>query len=244
MHKKNQNGISIIEMMVALVISSILTIGITQVYIKNRENVLFQQSQGQNIENARFSILLLEQTLAKAGYRRTPDQIMETAFPRGESAGCGEMRAGQVAKRLSDTAFCIRYQPAFPDARDCAGNNIDDIPEKAYVTATLVTEKFELTDGQLTCNASAIATGIADLKLMYGVNGNDEKRISRYFSTPSAVDNIRAVKLSILTASENNIAQHSGSNAYEFWFGEEPEDNDKRLYTMLSSSTSMRNLLP
>lgn len=242
MHK--QNGISIIEMMVALVISSILTIGITQVYVKNRENVLFQQSQGQNIENARFSILLLEQTLAKAGYRRTPDQTMETAFPKKPIDGCGVMEAGQVTKRLSDTAFCIRYQAAFPDARDCAGNNIDDIPDKAYVSAEPVSEKFELTNGELTCNGVEIATGITDLKFVYGVNGNEEKLISRYASIPSADDNIRAVKLSILTASANNITQDAESKAYELWFNKVPEDDDKRLYTMLSSSTSMRNLLP
>lgn len=242
MHK--QNGISIIEMMVALVISSILIIGVTQVYIKNRENVLYQQSQGQNIENARFSILVLEQTLAKAGYRRTPDQTMETAFPKENIVGCGEMKAGQVAKQLSDTAFCVRYQPAFPDARDCAGNSIDDIPDKAYVSAVPVTERFELDGDELTCNDVAIATGITDLKFVYGVNGTEEKRISRYASTPSADDNIRAVKLSVLTASANNITQDAESNAYKLWFGNEAAEDDKRLYTMLSSSTSMRNLLP
>lgn len=242
MHK--QNGISIIEMMVALVISSILTIGITQVYVKNRENVLFQQSQAQNIENARFSILLLEQTLAKAGYRRTPDQTMETAFPEETINGCGVMKAGQVAKQLSDTAFCIRYQPAFPEARDCAGNNINAIPDKAYVSAAPVMEKFELADGELTCNDLAIATGITDIKFAYGVNGNEEKRISRYAATPSPGDNIRAMKLSVLTASANNITQDAESKAYKLWFGNDAAEDDKRLYTMLSSSTSMRNLLP
>lgn len=239
-----QYGISIIEMMVALVISSILTIGITQVYIKNRENVLFQQSQGQNIESARFSILLLEQALTKAGYRRTPDQTMQTAFPKEETDGCGVMEAGQVAKRLSDTAFCVRYQPAFPDARDCAGDNIDNIPDKAYVAAVPVTEKFELAEGELTCNELAIATGISDLKFVYGVNTNEEKRISRYAPAPDADDNIRALKISILTASVNSITQDSESKAYVLWFKKDPEPDDQRLYTMLSSSTSMRNLLP
>ncbi|WP_415845605.1 PilW family protein [Stutzerimonas zhaodongensis] len=239
-----QRGISIIEMMVALVISSILMIGITQVYIKNRENVLFQQSQGQNIESARFSILLLEQTLTKAGYRRTPDQTMETAFPKENAGDCGVMETGQVVKRLSETAFCVRYQPAFPDARNCAGDNIADIPEKAYVEAVPVTEKFELANGELTCNNVAIATGITDLKFVYGINTNEEKRISRYASAPEADDNIRAVKLSILTASANSITQDSESKAYVLWFSKDPEPDDKRLYTMLSSSTSMRNLLP
>lgn len=240
MHK--QHGLSIIEMMVALVISSILIIGITQVYLDNRENTLFQQSQGQNIDNARFSILLLDQTLAKAGYRRAPDETMEAAFPSDSIGACGPMGAGQVVKRLSATSFCIRYQPAFPDARDCAGDNIDNIPASPYIAAAPVTEIFDLDDGSLTCNGQAIASDIAQLSFVYGVNATEEKRISKYDAEPDTDDNIRAVRFSILTASPTEVAKTPGSAAYTFWFGDDPED--KRLYTMLSSSTSMRNLMP
>ncbi len=239
MHK--QHGLSIIELMVALLISSFLIIGITQVYLDNRENTLFQQSQGQNIDNARFSILLLEQTLAKAGYRRAPDEAMETAFPSDSIGACGQMSAGQVVKRLSATSFCIRYQPAFPDARDCAGDNIDNSPAP-YVSSAPVTEIFDLADGNLTCNGQPIASDIEELSFVYGVNTNEEKRISKYDPEPGADDIIRAVQFSILTASPTEVAKTPGSVAYKFWFGDDPED--KRLYTMLSSSTSMRNLMP
>lgn len=249
MHK--QHGLSIIEMMVALLISSFLIIGITQVYLDNRENTLFQQSQGQNIDNARFSILLLEQTLAKAGYRRAPDETMETAFPSDSIGACGPMGAGQVVKRLSATSFCIRYQAAFPDARNCAGDNIFTPEEskelKPYETTDPVTEIFNLVDGNLTCGqsgrpAQAIASDIAELRFIYGSNNNEEKRIETYSETPEK--NIRAMQLSIMTASPNGVTRISGSPIYEHWFGSEPVENDKRLYNMLSSSASMRNLLP
>ncbi|MBU0811647.1 MAG: PilW family protein [Gammaproteobacteria bacterium] len=251
MHK--QHGLSIIEMMVALLISSFLIIGITQVYLDNRENTLFQQSQGQNIDNARFSILLLEQTLAKAGYRRAPDETMETAFPSDSIGACGPMGAGQVVKRMSATSFCIRYQPAFPDARDCAGDNIPNIPASPYIATAPVTEIFDLNDGNLTCRQAGgaeqeLASNVEGLKLLYGSNNNEEKRIETYSETPEK--NIRAVHFSIMTASSTEVAKSPGSAAYKFWHkpntegAEEPDPEDKRLYTMLSSSTSMRNLMP
>lgn len=240
MHK--QHGLSIIELMVALVISSFLIIGITQVYLDNRENTLFQQSQGQNIDNARFSILLLEQTLAKAGYRRAPDEAMEAAFPSASIGACGPMNPGQVVKRLSATSFCIRYQPAFPDAHDCAGDKIDNIPPSPYIAAAPVTEIFDLDKGSLTCNGQAIASDIAELRFVYGVNATEEKRISKYDTEPDADDNIRAVRFSVLTASPTEVAKTPGSAAHIFWFGDDAQD--KRLYTMLSSSASMRNLMP
>ena len=239
MHK--QHGLSIIEMMVALLISSFLIIGITQVYLDNRENTLFQQSQGQNIESARFSILLLEQTLAKTGYRRRPDETMEAAFP-SDATVCNGMNAGQVVKRLSATSFCIRYQPAFPNARTCSGDNIVGIPASPYIETDPVTEIFDLANGDLTCNGQTIATGIAGLGFDYGVNYSDDKRITAYDPEPAANARVRAVQFAIMAASPTEVGKHAGSTAYEFWFDEAP--NDKRLYTMLSSSTSMRNLMP
>ncbi|UFQ98500.1 PilW family protein [Pseudomonas wenzhouensis] len=242
MHK--QHGLSIIEMMVALLISSFLILGITQVYLDNRENTLFQQSQGQNIESARFSILLLEETLTKTGYRRRPDETMEAAFPSANLPNCGAMAAGEVVKRINATSFCIRYQPAFPGARTCSGDLIANIPPNdPYVRMTPVTEIFELDEnGVLRCNTQAIATGITALNFDYGVNYNDDKRISEYTPTPAANARVRAVQFAIMTASPTEIGKSAGSAVYEFWFGNAP--NDKRLYTMLSSSTSMRNLMP
>ncbi|QSL91226.1 PilW family protein [Ectopseudomonas toyotomiensis] len=240
MHK--QHGLSIIEMMVALLISSFLILGITQVYLDNRENTLFQQSQGQNIESARFSILLLEETLTKTGYRRRPDETMEAAFPSANVGNCGAMAAGEVVTRIDATSFCIRYQPAFPGARTCSGDLIANIPNDPYVDTDPVVEIFQLTDGELRCNGQAIATGITALNFDYGVNYNDDKRISEYTSEPAENARVRAVQFAIMAASPTEVGKSAGSPVYEFWFGNAP--NDKRLYTMLSSSTSMRNLMP
>lgn len=239
---RKQHGISIIEMMVALVISSFLILGITQVYLDNRENTLFQQSQGNNIENTRFSILILEQTLARAGYRRQPDVYMSDAFPK-RSSPCGEMKAGEVVKRLNANAFCVRYQPAFPSTRSCDGNIPDSLnaSRKPYENREPFVEFFELSGNELQCNGQTIATGIEAIDFIYGVNSNDEKEIDEYRADPDN-QNIRAVQFSIMAASATEVGKTAGSAAYEFWFDNAP--SDKRLYTMLSSSTSMRNLMP
>ncbi|WP_394560675.1 PilW family protein [Aquipseudomonas alcaligenes] len=246
-----QSGMSMIEVMVALLISSFLILGITQVYLDNKQNNLFQQSQGNNIENARFSILILEQELAKAGYRRLPDYPMESAFPQLTHADCGTLAAGQVVKRISDTSFCIRYQPAFTGAKTCDGNDIVGIPTTPYEKAEPVVEIFTLkdldtTDGvtapQLTCNNQVIASNISAIRFEYGVNNNDEKVVTKYTNTPASNENVRAIQFSVLSASPTEVTKEASSTVYKHWFGSEPAD--KKLYTMFSSSSSMRNLMP
>ncbi|WP_068829179.1 PilW family protein [Pseudomonas sp. BMS12] len=249
MHK--QRGLSMVEVLISLLISSFLILGITQVYLDNKENSLFQQSQGGNLENARFSILILEQTLSRTGYRRMPDQPPETVFPITSTSDCGTLNAGQVAKKVSDTSFCIRYQPAFTGAQDCAGNNIAGIPTSPYQDGPVVTEFYALVDLdtsdadnslQLACNGNVIASNISAVRFEYGVNSNSEKVVSKYTSSPATSENIRAVQFSIMAASPTEITKNAGSTAYTYWFGTAPAD--KKLYTMLSTSTSMRNLMP
>lgn len=246
-----QHGISMIEVLVSLLISSFLILGITQVYLDNRENNLFQQSQGGNLENARFSVLVLEQVLSKTGYRRMPDQPLDTAFPAASSSDCGTLSAGQVVKRVSDNSFCIRYQPAFSGAKNCAGDDIAGIPSDPYTKASSVIEFYSLLDLdtsdsdnslQLTCNGNVVATNISAVRFAYGVNSNSEKVVTKYTGTPAANENIRAVQFSIMAASPTEITKTAGSTAYTYWFGSAP--SDKKLYTMLSTSTSMRNLMP
>ena len=241
-----QRGISMIELLASLLISSFLILGVTQVYLDNRSNTLFQQSQGNNIENARFSILLLEQELAKIGYRRRPDDSMEYAFPKESYPGCGEMTAGQVTKYISDTEFCIRYQPAFTGATDCKGDAITDIAAKPYEVANnapLVYSHFALNGQNLTCNGMEITSNIGGLRFNYGVNKlADEKVVTDYTATPAADENIRVIQLSVLAASSTEVTQEAASTAYEFWFGAEP--TEKRLYSLFSTSASMRNLMP
>ncbi|WP_212630587.1 PilW family protein [Pseudomonas sp. KB-10] len=247
--KHKQLGISMIELLVAMLISSFLILGVTQVYLDNRSNTLFQQSQASNIENARFSILLLEQELAKAGYKRRPDDDTEFAFPTASYPGCGEMVKGQVAKYISDTEFCIRYQPAFTGASNCDGEPIDNIANKPYEVesgAELAYARFALNNATqtLTCNGQEIAANIGDIRFNYGVNSlKDEKAISRYINIPEDNENIRVIQLSVLASSPTEVTKESASTIYEFWF-DDAEPTDKKLYSLFSTSASMRNLLP
>ena len=58
---KMQKGLSMVELLVALAISSFLILGISQIYIDNKRNYLFQQGQAGNQENSRFVLMLLQQ---------------------------------------------------------------------------------------------------------------------------------------------------------------------------------------
>ncbi len=190
-----QQGLSIIELLIALAIGSFLILGVTQIYIDNKRGALFQQSQAANQESARFAELLLNEYFGKAGYRRAPDDVLEYAFPsRSADADCLEFKEGtSVTGAASGVGICLRYQPLVSGELDCTGSATRSFNDAAAFSAPnpsdLVTLAIKyvpgsaLNEGVLECKnlnpASGAATyiellsGVADFRLEFGVGPND-----------------------------------------------------------------------
>lgn len=238
-----QRGLSMIELLVALAISSFLILGITQVYIDNKRNYVFQQSQAGNLENSRFAVLMIDELLSKAGYRRAPDQEMADAFPASSilSAHCEGFPAEAALTKIKatggQTGFCMRYQPAVADELTCDGvkaplsKKVFGYPsqtETIYVAVKFTPHASDLNKGTLSCVSNKgtdlveLIDGIADMKVEFGAGQNNEKKLAA--SNPfkdaqswTATDGpVRAVRYSVLAASRNN--QRDGdSNVYDKW---------------------------
>lgn len=239
----HQRGLSMIELLVALAISSFLILGITQVYIDNKRNYVFQQSQAGNLENSRFAVLMLDDLLSKAGYRRAPDQEMLDAFPSSAvlSDHCAAFPAEAALTKIKptgdQTGFCMRYQPAVANELTCDGiaaplsKKVFGYPSQAetiYVAVKFTPHTADLNKGTLSCisNKGAVLVelidGIADMKVEFGAGMQNEKKLkaSAPFKSAdswSAVDGpVRAVRYSVLAASRNN-QRDSDSNVFTQW---------------------------
>lgn len=241
-----QRGLSMIELMVALAISSFLILGITQVYIDNKRNYVFQQSQVGNLENSRFAVLVLDDLLSKAGYRRRPDQTMNDAFPSSSilSAHCEAFPDESALTKIKvtttgQTGFCMRYQPAVADELTCDGIkaplskkvfNPSSQDETVYIALkfTPAADTADLDKGTLSCVSNKgdglveLVDGIADMKIEFGAGIKNEKKLVA--TTPfqdaqnwTAVKGpVRAVRYSVLATSRNN-QRDSDSEIYKKW---------------------------
>lgn len=64
----HQRGMSLVEIMVAIVIGSILTLGVIQLFISSKQSYRLQESMGTLQENARFSMQVLNYGLRMADH--------------------------------------------------------------------------------------------------------------------------------------------------------------------------------
>lgn len=252
---RSQRGLSLVELMVAMAISSFLILGVTQIYIDNKRNYLFQQGQSENQENGRYALMVLDQHLKKTGYRRRPDDSLEIAFPAATESGC-TFTAGETITRLSESAICIRYQPRDAEELDCLGNGLQNATKTAialpYTTSpeTFVQQIALNNDGALTCRrgntTGTLLEGVTAIRFDFGVGPASSREVTAFTDTPGAGQVIRTVRYALLMKSNQaGVSQGISSKAYSEWYGEEAEEpEDGTLYQIASSTSALRNLMP
>jgi type IV pilus assembly protein PilW len=263
LYSRSQQGLSLIELMIAMLIGCFLILGVTQIFIDNKRSYLFQQSQAGNQENSRFTLLLLDQELAKTGYRRMPWKAFENEFKALPAQdGCPAFRAGQTI-RLSSSGkgVCIRYQPRFPKDVDCLGNGpLNKVEASPYTSADPFLEKLELNDeGELTCSrnnkAGVLVKGIADIRFELGLGPKGERKINDYSANPANDAAIRSVRYkALMISSQTRLRTDEASKVLDDWKAgaglskEEQEtlvSNDKgQLYQITLGNITLRNLMP
>jgi len=246
-----QHGLSIIELLIALAISSLLILGITQIYVDNKSNFFFQQGQSDNTENARYALLILEEELRRVGYQIRPDEDPLYAF-RAETVGNCTFAAGErINYAPNNDRLCIRYQPHLPGLTACDGVPQPGPPEPyrlpVGIPATLVVD-LTFVDGSLLCNDQPVFDNIVDLQFEFGVAADGSRQAQSYKNSPAAGDAIHAVRYAALIRSRfDNIASDAQSPAYAFW-QEKYYDiagataPDRALYLATESTINLRNL--
>ncbi len=201
--RHQQSGLTMIEVMVALVISGFLIIGLTQVYLDHKRAYIFQHSQADNLDNSRFAVSVLDEWLAKAGYRRAPNQAHSEVFKRSTelSDHCETFAQNSVITQIkadADTGqrgFCLRYQPAQGGELICDGNGVEltasdasnpfsplHDSEMVYSAIVFQPHKTEASQGSLNCITAhgkvELLRGIADLRIEFAAGDMQEKKLN------------------------------------------------------------------
>lgn len=257
-----QTGLSLIELMVAMLIGVFLILGVTQIFISNQTSYLFQQSQLGNQENGRFALAILNQELLKAGYRSN----LVSLLPADNSlAGCAFPIGGAVvAVPAAETqSFCIQYQSTNQLDVNCLGVGLIATDRSAitkpYSAAgsenaarPRIVERiaFDQASSAITCTTGSttqqLVTGVRDVRFEYGTGAGD-RTVTAYTTAPAGT--IGAVRYSILMQSPGTtkIRDTAGiSPALQEWnnrYGTTYNDAVS-VYQIVQGTTMIRNQMP
>lgn len=248
--KYNQLGLSMVELLVALAISSFLILGITQIYIDNKKNYFFQQGQMENNDTARFVIYALDNELRKIGYRRRPDSSYEETFKEEDG-----FSAGEVIKIQSDSELTFRYQPHSAEDYSCDGTAVSDADiDKIYKTVSddktvVVTIKFDKDKNVIKCNGTEVVSNVLAFNILYAIPVDDiSSREGLKYVKASELDSSKKIKgiryQALVTSNMKNLTDFEGSKAVDAYYKDDTDKpSDRAIYQTLVKSVMLRNLM-
>lgn len=242
-----QSGLSLVELMIALVLSSFLMGGLINMAISGKDSYNFQRTQAITQENSRYATEFVDNIVRRAGYLNEPQNTREGIFTyQSVSATCDEFEMGQVISNSRvGVGICLRYQRAEAGELDCTGTQInsdDPIITRVY---------FDASTNSLLCAAQNAAPvtlieDIENMQLTFGITdeiNDNAKSIDAYTSNPVDWREVIAVRFSFLTASENSV--RTEHQAYHFPLDStvETEADDYRTYRSSQQTVVLRNLV-
>lgn len=217
--RHQQAGLSLVELMVALVIGLLLLSGVIQIFLGSKQGYNTQENISRVQETGRFATLFLTRSVRQAGYMsdhtRRPAQIYtaNTAVT-GTNAAAGNDPA-------TPDSITVSYQgTADNNTLDCRGAAVPGPPAAAIVanaftvdvaTQTLRCQRFNANGTAIDVAPQPLVSGVQDMQILYGVDttpANDQRTANRYVTANQipAVANwtdVRSVRITLLVSDDD-----------------------------------------
>ncbi|WP_211827131.1 PilW family protein [Kistimonas asteriae] len=216
----HQQGLSVIELLIASTLSLLLLLGVSQIVISNKETFSVNESLGYIMENGRFSLGFIANSIRMAGHTESDVNAPrhfpapDCNIPTTSDAACNAAGTGNTADRLA-----VQYWPVAGTsgtATDCIGNDVtgQQITEVFTIEPadapngnpypSLACRAYSHTNSAWTGTTQRLVDGIDNLQLLYGVDTDSNGSINQYVSADrvnaNAWDNVRAVRIALLAS--------------------------------------------
>jgi len=220
---KKQHGLSLVELMVALVLSLVVMFVTTSMYVSNKQTYRFLDQYSLLQENGRFAIFFLRENILQAGF---PREAMDP-FPTAPA---------------NDREVTVQFR----SARDCLNNTIPTTPPTTENTFRINNEN------QLTCTAQGVTEelvdGIEDMRVLYGLDTSGDGIANTYATSAEVVTGIAgaswpevvSVRVAILAAGQPNSLDVAQTITYNL-LGQAVTTADRTPRRVFTSTIPLRN---
>ena len=269
-HKKTkyQSGLTLVELMIALVIGLVLIGGVIQIFVANNQTYRVTDNMSRLQENGRFALDALSRSIRIAGFKDNAVLNLTAPFtlPAPALLGLGFTDAEQFisgtdgavgAANVLDDAddITIRYRGASAGNPliDCIGNPVgagNEVISRFYLDA--VNNELECAT---TSGTQPLIDNVMAMQILYGVADNPTSNSANCYFPASALDGTNAncgsptfnevvsIRIKLLLATQaDNLTSDGAVQTLTF------DDNgaadtmvDRRIYRQFTQTISLRN---
>ncbi len=216
-----QAGLSLIELMIAMVIGLVIIAGVGQILLSGRQSYNTQSGTSALQENGRFALFYLQRDIRMAGFPRSAGPGSALAIDSPFISNPAEAsESGQVTQDGLDGAsdqIVIRYQ-----SDSSVLNSDNDCLGQAVGAGAIVINRYFVTDGALSCRGNGnntpqpLINGVDSMQILYGedIDGDTYADVYRNASQVTDWNRVAAVRIALLINSQENVADTVDTQEY------------------------------
>ncbi len=266
---KQEQGLSLVELMIAMVIGLLLAAATATIYFSSQHASLSQNQYAVIEDNGRLAIEVLTKSIEHTGYVSThasplagQDRFITSAVTTANCGGQNNVLTpalfGVTANNSSGDSIGIVYIGDNNLNRDCGGGQLPPACRVGGVggfNASKIYNYFSISTNTkgipiLNCAGSRnvskveIAEGIENLQILYGIDSNNDNQVDQYVNADqvAAWGSVISVQLAILVRSLNPVKTKAEPKTYTLLDNHSIIKNDKYQRAVFSTIVRLRNV--
>ncbi|WP_411728114.1 PilW family protein [Methyloglobulus sp.] len=244
---KSQQGFSLIEILIAMLIGLFLLGGLLQIFTGAKQSNRMQENLSRLQENGRFAMNFITRDIRLAGFWG----CLNPSVPDVDIAGADNNAAnGDNIDNGTDTltlrgAFsqALEDPPGTPAVCGTAVNTA-----AAYYADPSSTITYRINNGVLEKDAVALIEGIENMQVLYGEDTDNDATANRYVPVNNVANraNVVSIRISLLVRSidDNLTSQRITVPLYNGAPFIPAAATDRRIRRVFTSTIAVRNRLP
>ncbi len=269
-NKNKQTGLSLLELLVAMVIGLFLLVGITTSYLSSKKSSITRDQISILEDNGRIALEILTNTLQHAGYRSTglavlEDPMMIAGRPGSLSCGTGITSVldpnifpvNTIDNDLDGDTIGITYLGDDGLFTDCSGGIL---PAACRVGAPVDSRAHQIhnaffidADRNLQCAGSQtnelvpIAENVENIQVLYGINADDDpsRTVERYVNADNVGSDwglVVSIQVAILVRTPIEVKQQAESQSFSLLDVQVDSPNDRFQRAVFTTTINLRNI--
>ncbi|GAA0410877.1 PilW family protein [Cocleimonas flava] len=266
---KKQLGLSLIELLIAMIIGLFLLAGITSSFLSSKKSSIQRDQFSLLEDNGRIALEVMSDILEHTGYASNIGAPLLNNFITGgiTSRTCSGGEASVVNTGIfagietedddvnGDTIGVV-YLGDDQVSRDCSGlplpANCQISPTTDPETASIYNAFYLNNDDTLMCagsrinEAQVIAEGVENMQILYGIDANGDKTVDRYVNATNvngSWSDVISVQIGVLVRALKETKDEPESITYSLLDTAVVSPNDRYRRAVFSTTVNIRNTL-
>lgn len=239
---KKYTGFSLVELLTALVISTLIVLGIGQAFISQKVSYRAQNGLSRVQQTGRFVVEYVGNDIRRAGFPGVVEEasgFFDAIVPTLSTDGGGS-NSDTITLMYRTTADCFgNATPVYADGNQYAKNQYSIADPDGDGVQDLVCTTFDDTDTQI--SSDVLARGVQNMQVLYGFN-------NQYVSASTlAVGDwatVTGTRISFLVNSVDNTNDFTDTNTYVLLNADTLGPfNDNQRRRVFTTTSTIRNRL-